>query len=133
MVTAVPVGIAWLSLLLKSRRWPVLEILAVLASLADGVITRGYSCPTCLADLILACRGPFRAISRAGTSHTASNRTNTRKSRSVRRSDGPARTRTRTVYGRGLRALSTEVAWSMGGNPLHELLKRCPIFVAFWL
>jgi hypothetical protein len=30
-------------------------ILAVLASLADGVITRGYSCSRCLADRILAC------------------------------------------------------------------------------
>ena len=49
---------------------------AVLASLADGVITRGYSCSSCLADRILAYRGQFRAISRAGTSHTAtSNRT----------------------------------------------------------
>ena len=33
----------------------------------------------------------------------------------------------------GLRALSTEATWSMGGNPHHELLKRCPILVAFWL
>ena len=77
MVTAVPVGIAGLTVfLLKSRPRPVLT------DLDDPGRARkpGQQCDQRVvipaqgawADRILACCGPFRAISRAGTSHTAS-------------------------------------------------------------